>query len=169
MAKGQYHLVESTAIDQLVARRSVLVFFALLGVGLGALLIVTDMMVADICDEDYLKTGTRREGMYYGINALIMRSSVAISAGIIAFIQVHTHYVAKLTDPRLQPHTAVVGFRLLMSVIPAALMLIGLLFINRYPLYGQKLQEIRSGTQKKAHGSMDPANDLSSIAKGVAK
>lgn len=121
-----------------------MVFFALLGIGLGALLIVTDMMVADICDEDYLKTGTRREGMYYGINALIMRSSVAISAGIIAFVQVHTHYVAKLTDPRLQPHTAVVGFQLLMSIIPAAIMLLSLFFVLQYPLYGEKLQSIRS-------------------------
>jgi GPH family glycoside/pentoside/hexuronide:cation symporter len=118
-------------------------FFALLGVGLGALLLVEDMMVADICDEDYLKTGTRREGMYYGVNALIMRSSVAISAGIIAFVQIRTHYVAKLTDPTLQPHTAVVGFRALMSGIPAVLMLIALVFILMYPLYGKKLEAVK--------------------------
>lgn len=118
-------------------------FFALLGVGLGALLLVEDMMVADICDEDFLKTGARREGMYYGVNALIMRSSVAISAGIIAFVQVRTHYVAKLTDPTLQPHTAVVGFRVLMSGIPAVLMLIALVFILMYPLYGKKLEAVK--------------------------
>jgi GPH family glycoside/pentoside/hexuronide:cation symporter len=118
-------------------------FFALLGVGLGALLLVEDMMVADICDEDYLKTGARREGMYYGVNALIMRSSVAISAGIIAFVQIRTHYVAKLTDPTLQPHTAVVGFRALMSGIPAVLMLIALVFILMYPLYGKKLEAVK--------------------------
>ncbi|HEY5001229.1 MAG TPA: MFS transporter, partial [Candidatus Cryosericum sp.] len=85
----------------------------------------------------------RREGMYYGVNALIMRSSVAISAGIIAFVQIRTHYVAKLTDPTLQPHTAVVGFRVLMSGIPAVLMLIALVFILMYPLYGKKLEAVK--------------------------
>ena len=93
--------------------------------------------------KDFLKTGARREGMYYGVNALIMRSSVAISAGIIAFVQIRTHYVAKLTDPTLQPHTAVVGFRVLMSGIPAVLMLIALVFILMYPLYGKKLEAVK--------------------------
>ena len=113
-------------------------------------------MVADLCDEDCLKTGTRREGMYYGINALIMRSSVAISAGIIAFVQVHTHYMAKLTDPSLQPHTAVVGFRLLMSFIPAALMMIGLVFVLMYPLYGERLRTVQARANQQQEG---PAHD----------
>jgi len=133
-----------------------LVFFALLGIGLGALLIVTDMMVADICDEDYLKTRTRREGMYYGVNALIMRSSVAISAGIIAFVQIRTHYVAKLIDPTLQPHTAVVGFRVLMSGIPAVLMLIALVFILMYPLYGKKLEAVKAQCALSAASCPEP-------------
>jgi len=114
------------------------------------------MMVADICDEDYLKTRTRREGMYYGVNALIMRSSVAISAGIIAFVQIRTHYVAKLIDPTLQPHTAVVGFRVLMSGIPAVLMLIALVFILMYPLYGKKLEAVKAQCALSAASCPEP-------------
>jgi GPH family glycoside/pentoside/hexuronide:cation symporter len=120
-----------------------MVCFALLGIGLGALLIVTDIMIAEICDEDYLRTHTRREGMYYGINALVMRSSVAISAGIIAFVQVRSGYVAQLTDAALQPRTAVVGFRLLMSAIPAVIILTALVFVLLYPLHGKRLEEVR--------------------------
>src|SRR5664280_3079097 len=98
--------------------------FAIVGVGLGALLLVGDIMVADICDEDYLKTHTRREGMYYGVNALIIRMSVAISAGPISFVQTITKY-KPVVDPTLMAPTAVIGFRFLVSVIPAALIGLG--------------------------------------------
>jgi GPH family glycoside/pentoside/hexuronide:cation symporter len=123
--------------------------FALIGIGLGALLIVGDIMVADICDEDFLKTGTRREGAYFGVSALIMRASVTISATTIAFVQSKTHYIAQLSDPRLQPQSALIGFRALMSIIPAVFLLISLISVLMYPLYGKRLEEIRLKIQAK--------------------
>ncbi len=117
--------------------------FAIVGVGLGALLLVGDIMVADICDEDYLKTHTRREGMYYGVNALIIRMSVAISAGTISFVQTITKY-KPVTDPTLMAPAAVIGFRFLVSVVPAVLIGIGLIFVFFYPLHGKKLDDVKA-------------------------
>ena len=117
-------------------------WFGIVGIGLGALLLVGDIMVADICDEDYLKTHTRREGMYYGINALIIRMSVAISAGTISFVQTITKY-KPVADPTLMAPTAVIGFRFLVSVVPAVLIGIALIFVFFYPLHGKRLKHVK--------------------------
>ncbi|MFZ2413509.1 MAG: MFS transporter, partial [Candidatus Cryosericum sp.] len=117
--------------------------FAIVGIGLGALLLVGDIMVADICDEDFLKTHTRREGMFYGVNALIIRMSVAISAGTISFVQTITKY-KPVTDPTLMAPSAVIGFRFLVSIVPALLIGIGLIFVFFYPLHGKKLEDIKA-------------------------
>jgi GPH family glycoside/pentoside/hexuronide:cation symporter len=116
--------------------------FAIVGVGLGALLLVGDIMVADICDEDYLKTHTRREGMYYGVNALIIRMSVAISAGTISLVQTITGYRA-VANPALMAPAAVIGFRVLVSAVPAALIGLGLIFVFLYPLHGARLERVK--------------------------
>ncbi|MGB9666752.1 MAG: MFS transporter [Candidatus Cryosericum sp.] len=116
--------------------------FAIVGIGLGALLLVGDIMVADICDEDYLKTHTRREGMFYGVNALIIRMGVAISAATISIVQTITHY-KPVQDPALMAPAAVVGFRLLVSVVPAVLIGLGLVFVLFYPLYGARLAQVK--------------------------
>jgi GPH family glycoside/pentoside/hexuronide:cation symporter len=116
--------------------------FSIVGIGLGALLLVGDIMVADICDEDSIKTHTRREGMFYGVNALIIRMSVAISAGTISLVQTVTGY-KPVADPTLMAPAAIVGFRLLVSVVPAALIGLGLVFVFLYPLYGARLANVK--------------------------
>ena len=116
--------------------------FAIVGVGLGALLLVGDIMVADICDEDYLKTHTRREGMYYGVNALIIRMSVAISAGTISLVQTITGYRA-VANPALMAPAAIIGFRVLVSAVPAALIGLALIFVFLYPLHGARLERVK--------------------------
>lgn len=116
--------------------------FAIVGIGLGALLLVGDIMVADICDEDSIKTHTRREGMFYGVNALIIRMSVAISAGTISLVQTVTGY-KPAADPTLMAPAAIVGFRLLISVVPAILIGLGLIFVFLYPLHGARLADVK--------------------------
>ncbi|HWQ21894.1 MAG TPA: hypothetical protein VN478_04120, partial [Clostridia bacterium] len=79
----------------------------------------------------------------YGVNALIIRMSVAISAGTISFVQTITRY-KPVTDPTLMAPTAVLGFRLLISVVPALLIAIGLIFVFLYPLHGKKLEDVKA-------------------------
>ena len=134
--------------------------FAIVGVGLGALLLVGDIMVADICDEDYLKTHTRREGMYYGVNALIIRMSVAISAGAISLVQTITRY-KPVSNPALLAPTAVIGFRFLVSVVPAALIGLGLIFVFFYPLYGTRLERVKEQCILAAQPNTEPLTPAS--------
>jgi len=41
--------------------------------GLAGLLVAPDLLISDLIDEDETVTGTRREGMYFGINGFVIR------------------------------------------------------------------------------------------------
>ena len=55
---------------------------ALIGIGLAGLMLLLDVMLSDIVDEDELKTGARREGMYFGINGLMVRLAISFQSAI---------------------------------------------------------------------------------------
>jgi len=74
--------------------------------------------------------------MYYGVNALIIRMGVAVSAAIISLVQTITRY-KPVDDPALMPPSAVIGFRLLVSIVPAVLIGLGLIFVLLYPCTAQ--------------------------------
>ena len=56
---------------------------AVVGMGATAPIILTYAILSDIIDEDELKTGYRREGMYFGIQGLIERVPYALSGAFV--------------------------------------------------------------------------------------
>ncbi|MFX0003828.1 MAG: MFS transporter, partial [Candidatus Hermodarchaeota archaeon] len=52
--------------------------FFLVGIGLSGALLFADIVLAAIIDQDEITTGIRREGGYYGINALITKLSTIL-------------------------------------------------------------------------------------------
>lgn len=113
----------------------------LLGLGFSGLLLVPDVLLADIIDEDELKTGIRREGMYFGINGFFVRIAIAAQAGALALVQVTTGYNSKLA---VQTERAIAGLRLLMSPVVIGSLLLVVLMLWAYPLYGTRLDEIKT-------------------------
>jgi len=53
--------------------------FVLLFPGMAATLVLSYSMIADVCDIDELKTGKRREGMYWAVFNWIQKSAISIS------------------------------------------------------------------------------------------
>jgi len=113
-----------------------------LALGLAGSLIILDIMIADIVDEDQLKTGKRREGMYFGANALIIRLGISLNSVIMGLVLSLSGYNANLPVDS-QPTTAVIGFRMLCSLVPIAATLIGLFVLRYYPLDGEYLRQIK--------------------------
>ncbi|MBT9130701.1 MAG: putative symporter YjmB [candidate division WS2 bacterium] len=116
-----------------------IIAFAFIGIGLGGIIIILDVLLAQIVDEDRLKTGVRREGMYFGANALFIRLGISLQGLILGLVLSRTGYNPELT---VQPFLAITGIRLLMSAIPIIALLISLFFIYRYPLHGEKLKTL---------------------------
>jgi GPH family glycoside/pentoside/hexuronide:cation symporter len=118
---------------------------ALIGMGLSGSLLLPDVVISDVIDEDEVKTGVRREGMYFGINALFIRIVIVLQAIIIGGVLSLTGYV-----PDLIPQSSSVefGIRALMSIIPLIVLLLSLIFVKEYPLDGEYLKQIKLELEK---------------------
>jgi GPH family glycoside/pentoside/hexuronide:cation symporter len=91
-------------------------------------------------DEDELKNGSRREGMFLGINALINKPAQSIGPIIATIILGMFGYIQ---NSDIQPDSALLGIKILMFLVPAIVSAIGLIFMYFYPLHGEKLNNMR--------------------------
>lgn len=107
-----------------------------IGVGLSGILILTDVLIADVIDEDELKTGARREGMFYGIHGLIIGLCAPAQAILTTLVLLLTGY----THSNVQSSAALLGFRFMISVIPIVSLVLGLLVFLAYPLRKRVVQ-----------------------------
>lgn len=95
-------------------------------------------------DEDELKNGSRREGMFFGMDALIHKPSQSIGPIVATFILGIFGYVQ---GSDTQPPSALLGIKILMFLVPVIVGAIGLTFMYFYPLHGEKLDELRENLQ----------------------
>ena len=86
--------------------------FAVVGLGFsGTLLVFT--LIGDIIDQDELKTGVRREGAYFGTDALINKPALSVSAGISGLVLFLTNFNQNLGAGENQPDSAIFGIKML--------------------------------------------------------
>ncbi|MFD0695212.1 MFS transporter [Paenibacillus sp. GCM10027628] len=92
----------------------------LFGFGLAGFLVTPPIVSGMIIDQDFMKTGRRREGMYTAIGGFITRSSGLISA--LAFLLVGMIFGYESGErPGAHPETT---FRYMVSVVPLVLLVI---------------------------------------------
>lgn len=95
----------------------------------------------DIIDEDELKTGERREGMFFGIGAIITIPASSIFVLIFTFFLSFFGYDGTLEQ---QLPEALFGIRLGFSLFPMIFLAIAALMLYFYPLYGEHYEEMKS-------------------------
>jgi GPH family glycoside/pentoside/hexuronide:cation symporter len=93
-----------------------------------------------IMDEDELKYGNRREGMYLGMHSFFIKFSESFAAIIATSVLLYFGFVR---DAPQQSPEAIFGIKLLFFVIPACNMVLALVSITFYPLKGEHLKEVR--------------------------
>ena len=116
------------------------------GIALAGLLMLTNPLVADITDADEVANGARREGMFFGINGLVIRFAFVIQGILTAVVFTLTGYVNP-SDGVLypvQPDTALFGMRLLTGGVPAIALVVAFLLLRGYSLHGARAEKIRA-------------------------
>ena len=103
----------------------------------------TPMMYLSI-DEDELKNGSRREGMFLGINALFNKPAQSIGPIVATFILGIFGYAQ---GEAVQTASALMGIIILMFLVPVIVSAIGLTFMYFYPLHGERLDNLRKQLQ----------------------
>jgi GPH family glycoside/pentoside/hexuronide:cation symporter len=117
-----------------------IITYIIVGIGLAGVLFFRFVTLPVIIDDDELTTGIRREGGYYGINALIIRlTTIAIYITIsIVFINVGW----AVFEPKAGANT-ILGLRSLMVIFPVIALGIGIVSMLRFPITKQRYEYIK--------------------------
>jgi len=90
-------------------------------------------------DDDEIKHGIRREGMFLGINALFTKPAMSLGPIIATLILVSFGYIQGADT---QSASTLIGIKIIFLLVPAIATAIGLIFMYFYPLHGERLREM---------------------------
>lgn len=117
------------------------------GFGLAGPLVLTNIMFAQVVDEDEIQSGVRREAMFFGTNALITKPAQSIAIALVPWILGLTSFISRKENGGEiflnQGADAISGIKLFTGLIPGIAMLLGALILFAYPLHGDYLKEVQ--------------------------
>jgi len=116
-----------------------LIMMAFLGIGMGLLYAMPYAIVADAIEYDYLRTGERREGAFFGIFTWGLKMGQAAASLLMGMTLEAMGYVANAIP---QAASAQLGIRLFLGPIPAAVFLLAAVVIYFYPITEKRYKEI---------------------------
>jgi GPH family glycoside/pentoside/hexuronide:cation symporter len=110
-----------------------IVLAALAGVGIATAYLVPWSMLPDVIDEDELRTGQRREGVFYGVMTFTQKTCVGL--GIALTLQALQWFgFDQNALPGQQPESALYALRWMVGPLPTVILLIGMFLVYRYPI-----------------------------------
>lgn len=118
----------------------------LFGLGLAGLLMLTDLLIAEVVDADELDTDRRREGMFFGMNGFVIRFAFTLQGIISGLTLEFSGYVPAGSEQLVvqQPQSAIWAMRLLIGGVPALAALIAFFILRTYSLRGARLAAIQA-------------------------
>jgi GPH family glycoside/pentoside/hexuronide:cation symporter len=121
-----------------------------LGIGLGGLVLIGDVIMTEVVDEDEVKTGHQRAGMYFGMSGFLITLSGLLVASVFGLLMPAFGYNTLLD---VQPPTVDLGFRIFLTVPTSIGFLLAITLLWFYPLHGDYLKQIRETLTKKRDAS----------------
>jgi GPH family glycoside/pentoside/hexuronide:cation symporter len=126
-----------------------LVAAVIIGIGLSGLILIGDVIVAEVVDEDEVVTGQQRAGMYFGMSGFIITLSGMLVSAVFGLLLPRYGYNTLL---EVQPATVDTGFRIFLTIPPIIGSLLAILALYLYPLHGKRLKEIKDTLAAKNAG-----------------
>ncbi|MEW5872356.1 MAG: MFS transporter [Chloroflexota bacterium] len=126
----------------------ILFCLALAGFGLSGPQTLTNVMFAQVADEDELRSGVRREGAFFGVNALLTKPAQSVALALIPIMLEASHFVTREANQGQiylnQPASAIFGIKALIGLIPGLALILGALLLIWYPLRGAYLERVKT-------------------------
>jgi Na+/melibiose symporter-like transporter len=159
----------------------VYVFAALVGLGIGGIVVMIYAIFPDIPDVDELKTGRRREGIYSSMIAFTRKVSAAVALFLVSnglalagYVMPVEEVVGGVTRLIEQPQSDgfILLLRLIFALVPLILVGFGLLVAFRYPLTSEihrrlcRVLAVRRSGEQGGPELQTEAEDLSRILIG---
>ena len=122
-----------------------LVSSAIAGLGMQGCWLMLSSMTADVCDDDEMRTGLRREGLYGAVYGFVMKLSLAISAFTSGWILNVSGFDIKIAEvTNTVPIGIITHMKLLLIGIQCLGLSIAMILILFYPLTKKRCEEIRA-------------------------
>lgn len=118
----------------------VLIPTASLSLGMLVLFTLVYAMLADICDEDELNTGKRREGSYQAVYGWWWKIAISGAFLVSGFLLKFTGFNEKLAT---QSDSTLFWLRVWEIGLPSVMCLVSVLLLTKYPLTEQRAYEIK--------------------------
>jgi GPH family glycoside/pentoside/hexuronide:cation symporter len=119
--------------------------YMLVGFGMAGPEALTYLLFAQVIDEDELRSGQRREGAFFGTNALLTKPAQSLAIAIPPFILEASGFVTREANGGLiflnQGESALTGIRIFAGLIPGIAFLAGAAILLTYPIKGSRLKE----------------------------
>ncbi|CCH64752.1 probable sugar transporter [Richelia intracellularis HM01] len=128
------------------------------GCGVSVAYLVPWSMVPDIIELDELKTGHRREGIFYGFMIVLQKLSLALSLFFVGIILESSGFQGRLQDQTtliLQPESTIFAIRLAISTVPTICLIISLFLTYFYPITREMHAEILLKLRQNNHSGQD--------------
>lgn len=120
-----------------------LILAALAGVGVATAYIVPWSMMPDVIEYDELRTGMRREGIFYGLMVLLQKFGLAMGQLLMGVVLQWAGYISSEGSTNVvQPDSALFAMRLLIGPIPTIILIFGMILTAFYPITKEKHAEI---------------------------
>ncbi|MHA1869305.1 MAG: MFS transporter [Promethearchaeota archaeon] len=136
-------LIPFAIFDGAQDQTSALIAMIFMGIGLAGTMYFVDIIIGSIIDEDEVKNGKRREGTFYGVNALINRYSTILVFVAIAVVLNGYGWGNYLLDADLTQITNLkIGLKVLLVGLDIIVLLVVIILLKIFPLHGKKLEEV---------------------------
>jgi len=112
----------------------------IVGVGLGGLVLIGDVILSEVIDEDEVKTGHQRAGMYFGMSGFMITLGGLLVSSVFGLVMPAFGYPTLLD---VQPPSVDLGFRIFLTVPTSIGFLLAIFLLWLYPLHGSRLAEIK--------------------------
>ncbi|WP_107666315.1 MFS transporter [Cyanothece sp. BG0011] len=112
------------------------------GIGIATAYIVPWSMLPDVVDLDQLKTGQRREGIFFALVVQLQKVGIAVALLVVGKILDSAGYIPGSTGQ--QPETALWAIRMIIGPFPITLLIISFIFAYLYPITQEIHQDIVS-------------------------
>jgi GPH family glycoside/pentoside/hexuronide:cation symporter len=129
------------------------------GFGVSVAYLIPWSMIPDIIELDELKTGKRREGVFYAFMVLLQKFGLALGLFLVGVALEAAGFIQREAGQPIptQPESALWAIRLAIGPLPALFLIAGLILAYFYPITREVHAEIRLKLQERYRESATPS------------
>ncbi len=128
----------------------VLILAVLSGIGVSLGFLIPWSLLPDVVDDDELKTGQRREGIFYGFFVFLQKFGIGFGLFIQGIVLDRAGYIEAIDGvAQPQPDSALFALRLLMTIVPIVFLALSMWVVYKNPIDQKRLAEIQSELEKR--------------------